>query len=67
MAAKADPIELELAATAVFISLEGRPNPWSETKKRKPEKAAAGRLEKARSLYEKLGQIQTPVSLPQIS
>ncbi|MGH6899036.1 MAG: hypothetical protein ACREX3_09135 [Gammaproteobacteria bacterium] len=65
MAANADPIELELAATAAFLSLEGKPDPWSETKKRKSEKAEAGRLEKARSLYEALCQIKTPVSLPQ--
>lgn len=66
MAADSDPVELELAATAAFLSLEGSADPWLETKKRKPEKAAGGRLEKAKSLYRKLSQIETPVSLPPI-
>jgi uncharacterized protein len=66
MAATADPVQLELAATAAFLFLEGNTDPWLETKKRKPEKATGGRLEKAKSLYSKLRQIQTPVSLPPI-
>src|SRR6516165_2738715 len=36
---KADPIALELAATAVFLALEKHSDPWGETSRRKPEKA----------------------------
>ena len=39
-AASADPIALELAATAVFLAKEGERDPWRETERRKPEKAA---------------------------
>ena len=64
LARKADPIELELAATAAFLNAEGVPDPWAETAERKPRKAADGRLEKAKILYESLRQIQTPMPLP---
>jgi uncharacterized protein YwgA len=65
-AAAADAIELELAATAVFLAKEGNSEPWQETARRKPEKAAQGRLEKARQLYRRLASIQTPVAWPVI-
>jgi uncharacterized protein YwgA len=65
-AATSDAIELELAATAVFLSREGYDNPWVETERRKPEKAENGRLDKARILYQKLSSIETPVPLPRI-
>jgi len=64
--AQADAIELELAATALYLAHEGHPDPWSETARRKPEKAGGGRLEKAQQLYHSLRQIQTPRSLPRI-
>jgi len=60
----ADAVELELAATALFLSYEKAPDPWGETERRKPEKAANGRLDRAKQLYQKLRQIQTPESLP---
>jgi uncharacterized protein len=63
---EADAIELELAATALFLSRIGIADPWSETFRRKPEKAAAGRLERAKQLYSKLRQIKTPRPLPAI-
>ena len=64
----ADAIELELAATALYLSSArlGGSNAWSETARRKPEKAANGRLDRARTLYEKIRQIQTPVPLPRL-
>jgi uncharacterized protein YwgA len=60
----ADAVELELAATALFLSREGFPDAWTETARRKPEKAADGRLVHAQNLYARLRQIQTPVPLP---
>jgi uncharacterized protein YwgA len=62
----ADAVELELAATALFLALEYFPNVWNETARRKPEKAADGRLERARALYERIRQIQTPNPLPNL-
>jgi uncharacterized protein len=59
----ADAIELELAATALFLANEGVQNAWAETARRKPDKAA-GRLEQAKVLYERLRQIPTPRPLP---
>ena len=64
--AGADPIELELAATAVFLFSKGEIAAWRETAKRKPEKARDGRLEKAKALYERLRAIPTPSPLPEI-
>jgi uncharacterized protein YwgA len=63
----ADAVELELAATALFLSsYEKVPDPWGETAHRKPDKAAHGRLDKARLLYQQLREIPTPHPLPQI-
>ena len=50
MAASADAIELELAATAVFLAKEGHQDPWAETARRKPEKSDNGKIEKAKQL-----------------
>jgi uncharacterized protein len=66
-AAGADPIELELAATAAFLAREGIPNPWKETARRKPVKAGENRLEGAKKLYLKLCRIETPERLPEIT
>lgn len=65
VAANADPIELELAATAAFLASESK-SPWEETAERKPEKASEERLVKARALYQTLRGIETPVPLPEI-
>jgi uncharacterized protein YwgA len=62
--ARADAIELELAATALFLAQTGVQNPWVETARRKPDKAE-GRLDRAQALYGQLRQIQTPRPLPQ--
>ena len=55
---------LELAATALFLAREGFSDPWSETARRKPDKAEGGRLDKSKQLYQRLRQVQTPRSLP---
>jgi uncharacterized protein YwgA len=65
-AADSDAIELELAATAVFLLKEGYQDPWGETARRKPEKAENGRLGRARELLRSLASIPTPVQLPTI-
>lgn len=55
----ANPISLELAATAAFLANEGERDPWAETERRKPEKAAKW-LQNAKALYTELMQVQTP-------
>ncbi len=62
----ADAVELELAATAAYLAYEGFSDPWGETKRRKPDKADSGRLDKAKQLYARLRNIQTPHPLPAI-
>lgn len=64
--ARADAVELELAATALFLACEGVQDPWRETARRKPDKAGGGRLDRAKQLYKQLRQIDTPRPLPQI-
>lgn len=64
-AAEADSVELELAATALFLSKEV-PDPWRETARRKPEKADGDRLAKAKDLYRKLRAV-VPDRLPDIA
>ena len=65
-AADSDAVELELAATAVFLANEGYQNPWLETARRKPEKAENGRIDRAKELLRSLSHIQTPIPLPAI-
>ena len=64
--AAADAVELELAATALFLARAGIADPWSETARRKPEKAEQDRLDRAKALYRKLSSIETPEALPAI-
>jgi hypothetical protein len=64
-AANAGPVALELAATAAFLAAEGVSDPWKETERRKPEKAAKS-LEDAKTLYRSLLKISTPEPLPAI-
>ncbi|OWV78172.1 hypothetical protein ATY78_13365 [Rhizobium sp. R635] len=63
-AAEADSVELELAATALFLSDEFK-DPWAETARRKPEKADGDRLSKAKELYRRLYAV-VPGKLPAI-
>lgn len=62
----ADAVELELAATAAFLSYEGFEDPWAETARRKPEKSEDGRLNRAQNLYRGLQKIRVPHPLPAI-
>jgi uncharacterized protein YwgA len=63
----ASSIELELAATAVLLFHEGfEAESWAETARRKPDKAADGRLEKAKALLEEISAIETPNPIPSI-
>lgn len=67
-AARIGAIELELAATAAFLAQEeGVSDPWSETARRKPDKASHGRLERAKAEYRKLLDVSTPRQLPRIA
>lgn len=68
IANSADAVELELAATALFLAKEGRTtDSWSETERRKPEKASIGRLDKAKALYQRLAAVNTPTPLPKLN
>jgi hypothetical protein len=60
----ADAVELELAATALFLAREGFGDPWFEAARRKPDKAEGGRLDRSKQLYKRLQRVQTPRSLP---
>lgn len=65
-ASKANAIELELAATALYLALEEEcRTPWGETARRKPQKAANGLLERAQALYTDLKNC-APQKLPDI-
>jgi len=64
VAARADSIELELAATALFLHQQGERRPWFETARRKPDKADGDRLARAIELYQRIREIQTPNPLP---
>lgn len=63
-------IELELAATAAYLfEIEGigrdtPGNPWHETRRRKPSKAADGRLERAEQSYNELRKSRSMIPLP---
>jgi uncharacterized protein YwgA len=61
-------IELELAATAAFLrAAEGvQGDPWQATAQLKPDKAAHGRLDRAKQAYHALRKIDTPAALPDI-
>lgn len=64
----ANPVELELAATAVFLALENRyKDPWLETAERKPEKCAGGRIEGAKALLAKFRELDSNQRLPALS
>jgi uncharacterized protein YwgA len=65
-AAQSDAVLLELAATAAYLAQEGKPQPWAETARRKPDKAAEGRLDSAKALYAKL-RAASDDALPEIA
>jgi uncharacterized protein YwgA len=61
----ADPVALELAATAAFLALDGEDDAWGETANRKPEKAKL-KMDEAKSLYSRLRKIAVPIPIPDI-
>ena len=65
-AARSDAVLLELAATAAYLAEEGKHEPWAETARRKPDKAAGGRLDRAKELYARL-RIASDNALPEIA
>jgi uncharacterized protein YwgA len=66
-AARIGAVELELAATAAYLSVvEQCASPWDETKKLKPEKATSLRLNAAKMAYRELRKLSAPKSLPDI-
>ena len=65
IANNADAVELELAATALFLAVEGKTQSvWLETERRKPDKVSGGRLERAKLLYDQMRGVATPKPLP---
>lgn len=67
LAKEANPIALELAATAAFLAADEKIcDPWEETARRKPEKATAAMMERAKELYGELQKVDTPNPLPAI-
>lgn len=64
---EANPIELELAATAAYLASDGEADPWGETKRRKhPATTADGRLDRAKTLYGRIKNLPLPEALPDI-
>ena len=66
LAKRANPIALELAATAAYLACVGDDDPWGETERRKPEKATGDKLEQAKALYGRFKDLQLPEALPDI-
>lgn len=66
-AVAADPVQLELAATAAFLATEGVLDPWEMTAKLKAEKSEHDNLKRAKLLYQRLAGITTPRALPKIT
>jgi uncharacterized protein len=61
---------LTFAAAYLFVAegigRDADGNPWRETRRRKPSKAADGRLERAAQAYEELRKARTRKSLPKL-
>jgi len=72
MAKQLNAVELELAATAAYLFVQegvgsnAGGNPWYETARRKPSKAADGRLERAAKAYAHLRTARTRNVLPEL-
>jgi uncharacterized protein YwgA len=65
LATAANPVALELAATAVYFALAGESDPWAVTAVKKAIKAR-DYLETAKCLYDQLRLLPTPVILPML-
>jgi uncharacterized protein len=59
-------VQLELAATAIFLHEEGFNPPWEELSERKPDKATTENVEAAKSLCLKLAALELPTPLPKM-
>jgi uncharacterized protein YwgA len=60
-------VELELAATAAYLSFDEQcADPWEETRRLKPEKATEPRLYAAKKAYAELQKLKVPTPLPKI-
>lgn len=65
-ASEANAIELELAATALYLAKEEQCiTPWRETERRKPQKSSNGLLDRAKALYVDLRRC-APEALPEL-
>jgi uncharacterized protein YwgA len=64
IARQANPVALELAATALFLKCEGEDSPWAEVRNLKPTKASRDNVTLAKKLYEEFQAIPTPQTLP---
>lgn len=65
--ANANAIDLELAATAVFLAQEDFDDPWAETARRKADKVNRRGLDEAKALVIKLFGVSTPAELPPLA
>ncbi|MGI6790293.1 hypothetical protein [Aminivibrio sp.] len=66
-ASQANAIELELAATALYLAKEEKNSaPWNETKRRKPQKSTKGFIDRAKFLYADLRNC-APDFLPEMT
>jgi hypothetical protein len=66
IAAAADPVELELAITAAFLSANGIQTPWEKVAARKAAKATPVNMAGAKALYSKFLRVATPRALPKV-
>jgi uncharacterized protein YwgA len=67
VAVSADPVQLELAVTAAFLSANGMTAPWEKVAQRKSAKATEKNMAAAKELYKKFLRVQTPKPLPKIA
>lgn len=64
IARNANPVALELAATALFLAKEAEAEPWTEVRNLKPTKATNENLKLAKQIYASLREIDAPDALP---
>lgn len=62
----ANPVALELAATALFLKNEGSVKPWAEVEDLKPSKASPENLQLAQAVYQQFRNLDAPEKLPDL-
>lgn len=67
IARDANPVALELAATALFLASDGEGDPWGEVKNLKPSKASRENLGLAKKLYDRFRAVPAPQELPAVN